>query len=549
MNVNRDFEYLSSNTFVAHPFLEENEIARVTVDAYVAPAVNSDLEVQLVNLDDPRGASPAVRFEYTNGSVAFSSVGATISSRTMGPWRIVEWVGTGVARMLFLEAELASISWPITDLDAVLVGSTVQPPVASVSSLQALGSIFGAGSTVELVAGNNVVLREETVDDIGLTVSPRTMTRVVLEVDPGAGEGKYVDCDPERDQGIYTINGTGPDETGRFTLAPIDCYKLEVPTTGTLVDAEELYQQLNTAVEGTNGVKDLFLISFEVTIEGTLDGLPYTATATDTYLSRSDAIEDGKQTAEQLGLTNVSVSVTQLSTIDWAAMQLKIDSMTSALNYYRQEADAGNKDKGPPWYMVRHSLHLQNDCQPCCDCDDYVWVYDTLMRSVYERAKTMAARFQALKDDYIAMIAKMEQEKLCREGPRISLRFSSYSGWTSSLTILIKNNQPCTVENFTLTGSFSGAYTARITKIAGSTNDGSTVPLGTSTYPDFEIPYNGTVLGAKTVTITIDVYYLEGGGRAAGLPISVSVSGTIAGYPVAATASTTMRGPSNKDTV
>ena len=544
----QDWEWLTSNTHVAHPFKEPNEISETVVDAYIAPLSDNQQDIRLHYLDDPTLAAPAVEFRFADGSVALtfgltsssSSVSAVeVNSYVFGAYRVLEYhiPEYGTARLMLLEENLAGITWPMSPTDAYLVEFTVQPPVKAVNTLSALGFTYGEGQTIELVAGFNTEINQ--IDNPALIPELSTDLRgtkyIRVNVDEGIGEGKFSECDPDTDRVIKTINGVGPDENGNINLVPIDCYRLNVPSTGDATESNNVYSELNDTVETfTTGIRDLLQVDFEITI--THSG--GTIVLTEAFYDRQDALAFGRQEAELLGLVEYTLTATQLEAVP-------TDDINTALASMSTTVDSATAPLGPPWYQVPHTLRLENDCSPCCDCDDYLFVYDEVMRTVLDRARTVTTLFYELRDRYQALIDKVEKEKLCREVPKVEVRLFTHAGWTGAVQVVIKNSGACAAGDFSVNIDVSGPGVTA-TRIRITTASGDTIDLGPKAGASFAIPYNAVVGGAKTVTAEADLYFEEGGGRADGVAVTATATGVINGFPVMALDSALIKGPFNK---
>lgn len=74
--------------------------------------------------------------------------------------------------------------------------------------------------------------------------------------------------------------------------------------------------------------------------------------------------------------------------------------------------------------LVANTLQLSNDCGPCCECDDFVAVYEALRR-LTARFNRLGLRAEAIRDQYIANKEAWEDEVLFRRGR--ALRLVSHS--------------------------------------------------------------------------------------------------------------------------
>lgn len=74
---------------------------------------------------------------------------------------------------------------------------------------------------------------------------------------------------------------------------------------------------------------------------------------------------------------------------------------------------------------LANGLRVNNDCAPCCNCDDYVNTYAGIRR-LYERFKVLGARSQAVRAVHAANIQRWLGEKECRANNPIRLSMLPY---------------------------------------------------------------------------------------------------------------------------
>jgi hypothetical protein len=82
-----------------------------------------------------------------------------------------------------------------------------------------LASLNGIAGPLRLKAGFNMVLTPGTPE----VVNYRTVTPIVIDVIPGAGLGRYSDCDDDIEPPILTLNNVPPDAAGNIMLGADGC--------------------------------------------------------------------------------------------------------------------------------------------------------------------------------------------------------------------------------------------------------------------------------------------------------------------------------------
>lgn len=439
----QEFEWLTSNTKVAYPFVERvdtptgssgDPFSDLVVDAYLTYKTDELQDVRLHSLGEPLLGGTAAEFRFADNSVAFSSAGADFKYSTMGLWTLLEWTtDEGAARVLLETSKIADFTWPVAPTDAYLVGHALQPIQTFVNTLTAEGQIYDG--TVELVAGYNIGITERT--PIVAEASARRSTEVQISAVAGEGLGTYPDCDFDTPP-IFTINGIGPDDQGNFKLDPRDCYRGEIPITNPLT--------------------------------------------------------------------------------------------------------------GPPWRFMKNAWKLFNDCSPCCECEDYIYVYNDLLRRVYDRAKVVSDRFYRVRDDYKALYDRIVEQRACREEPQVDLRLTGRHGWCVAVQVVVYNNGPCETDSITIDLAMSGPT-------------GSTVPDAqridtdyvehkpftlVGSWPNYSITFTDGVRGARSLTAKFEIYFPIGSGRYPGAPISGTATGTVSGVAVSDDATTRLTQVFNK---
>ena len=77
--------------------------------------------------------------------------------------------------------------------------------------------------------------------------------------------------------------------------------------------------------------------------------------------------------------------------------------------------------ESPRQVRVRdHTIQIFNDCGPCCDCDDFIAVWEAI-RKLRNRYAALIARAQAARDLYHINRQRWNESKECREADRLRL--------------------------------------------------------------------------------------------------------------------------------
>jgi hypothetical protein len=413
----QDFEWLTSNTQVAYPFVEHvDTLSDLVVDAFVMYDPAKGHEVRLSLLTDP--TIPAdVEFRYRDGTVAFSATTAECQLRLMGPWTVLEWVnGSLMARLLLKTDLLDGYSWPATPAEAWLVGHATQPVQNRLQAL--ISDLSRFTGFVELIQGYNIALTAEVTDNPD---SARAVTQVTIDAQAGNGLGRYPSCDFDNPP-ILTINGVAADQQGNFKLVPFDCYRGEAP------------------------------------IENPLTG--------------------------------------------------------------------------PPWRLTANTFKLHNHCSPCCDCADYVYVYDVLMRQVYDLAKIVSDRFYKVRDNYAKLYTKMKAQKTAREVPKVEIRLTGRHLWCLAVQIIVSNNKPCLANKITMEVTFTGEEARMLPDtLAFDTDALKHEPAeATGDFPTYTIECTEGVEGTRNLNTSFEMYYPLGDkpdGHVVQVDVMASVDGMV----------------------
>jgi len=167
----------------------------------------------------------------------------------------------------------------------------------------------------------------------------------------------------------------------------------------------------------------------------------------------------------------------------------------------------------PPFWTIPNMLVLRNSCEPCCDCEDYVYMYNVLLRDTVTQGNTAAQKLYQARDDYDDFVAYWDDLATKRKGVKLQVQVVGRNGWTSTVQVRIRNNtsQAVTKVNFTvgLTGPTRGALVSGSGIATGDNPCGRNKPFNiTGNYPTFHGEYKDTEINPGTAaTIIFQVYY------------------------------------------
>lgn len=247
------FDFYTSNTEIDYPFdsRPSDGSYRLFVDAYVVHnrTAQAAQRLQLVTFD-PAGVCDLV-FE---NAVVLANLTAldNFNVSVFGQYTLYRWqksttVGVGftgedlAVQVVVLTSQLANFSFPLSPPMAFLQASLVSPHQGRVRrmamALADLPCCVGfTGEQVILEGGNNVELSVVTTPAIpSLGILPTNQTRVptIIKIDmtPGGGTGKVIDCNSATPP-IKTVDQAAPNAIGDLDLTGEDCTWVERRVTG-----------------------------------------------------------------------------------------------------------------------------------------------------------------------------------------------------------------------------------------------------------------------------------------------------------------------------
>ena len=100
-----------------------------------------------------------------------------------------------------------------------------------------------------------------------------------------------------------------------------------------------------------------------------------------------------------------------------------------------------------------HTLQIFNDCGPCCDCDDFIAVWEAIRR-LRDRYADLIARVQAARDTYHANRDRWNESKDCREADQLRLILQSACPGELGVAAGFCNNSEDCIEGLVIHISF-----------------------------------------------------------------------------------------------
>lgn len=268
------FDWYTSNTKIDYPFdsRQSDGMHEIFVDAYIIHNKERTRQSRLkIAQFDVTSATKTLRLEFEDGQLlaALTSASDTHYSTVFGNYTIFTWKrsttnlnGTTdediVATIVMLTSAIPSGLQTLAQ--GYLLASLVNPRIKRV---RRIGVAIGGSPCcdgwvtspyVVFESGNNMQITEIDLNQPaqGLGILPVVVTRkprkIQLDVIPGAGTGKFNDCNSSL-LPIRTINNVGPDSNGNLQLEGRDCVWVErlvlstggTPYPGTNYRIQEMY--------------------------------------------------------------------------------------------------------------------------------------------------------------------------------------------------------------------------------------------------------------------------------------------------------------------
>lgn len=103
--------------------------------------------------------------------------------------------------------------------------------------------------------------------------------------------------------------------------------------------------------------------------------------------------------------------------------------------------------------VQNHALQIANDCGPCCECDDFINVWEAIRR-LRDRYAALIADAQTVRDQYHTNRARWIKNQQCREGDKLRLVVSPICPDELGVAVGYCNNSDVCLENLVIHISF-----------------------------------------------------------------------------------------------
>ncbi len=261
-----EFDWLSSNSKTAYPFTERQTDGThgLFVDASVYHTnLRAKKEPVYLSIFDSTPGSERVQLRFSDSALLLdlSTLNASFRKTVFGAYTIFEWslslmddsspdivfnpVDTGFTvvdqsvKLVVLTSALTLFATNLT-LTAYLIPSLVNAMAKGVRRLFVRLPDLVTPTLTRFfeVLGNKVIFRSGLNTQLSVATRsteeaavPRSKKKIVVDVEPGSGQGYFVSCDPSQQPGIRTINKVPPNALGNVALTGQDCLWVE-----TLID-------------------------------------------------------------------------------------------------------------------------------------------------------------------------------------------------------------------------------------------------------------------------------------------------------------------------
>ena len=119
-------------------------------------------------------------------------------------------------------------------------------------------------------------------------------------------------------------------------------------------------------------------------------------------------------------------------------------------------AFAGNAVEPVSAVVTPATLRVSNDCGPCCECQDFINVYEAI-RKLMTKYNELGKRAEAVRDLYLANKKRWEDSKSCRAGQNLRIISHAVPICRAALAVGICNNTDEKITDVTLTIDFTGS--------------------------------------------------------------------------------------------
>lgn len=153
----------------------------------------------------------------------------------------------------------------------------------------------------------------------------------------------------------------------------------------------------------------------------------------------------------------------------------------------------------PRQVQVRdHTIRISNDCGPCCDCDDFIAVWEAIRR-LRNKYADMIARAQVTRDTYHSNRDRFNTSKTCRENDKLRLVLQRICPGEMGVAVGYCNNSTDCIIGLVIHISFDYLDGTGKCKASNGTD-----PLGAVTIPTLDQLVCSSVFRRGNVDATLD---------------------------------------------
>ena len=106
-----------------------------------------------------------------------------------------------------------------------------------------------------------------------------------------------------------------------------------------------------------------------------------------------------------------------------------------------------------------HTLKLHNDCDPCCNCEDYAAVFEAI-RQLRDGLATRIAQLQAIRDQHLINVTRWNVQKDCRDNTPLRVVLRPRCPDELAIAVAFCNTSSECLENVVIPLSFAYSDTA-----------------------------------------------------------------------------------------
>jgi len=127
--------------------------------------------------------------------------------------------------------------------------------------------------------------------------------------------------------------------------------------------------------------------------------------------------------------------------------------------------------------LMPHTLTINNDCGPCCECQDFFNVYEGIRR-LYNKYAALAKRAEAVRDQFKLNGERWEASRECRSDTLLRASMFPFVECKVAVAVGMCNNTDKPIKDFTLVMDFSGSAGLACTLCDSVARKGNTDPAG-----------------------------------------------------------------------